>query len=109
MQNNTSKRRNVLYRGRIDMERCLETNIVCSNCNKLCKDCKLDECKQTIKMIDRLEEKEYDFKIKKIKAQLPQMCKECSLLQILNLDKQLVYCPYRINNRCLIKRGEKNE
>ena len=60
-------------------------------------------------MIDRLEEKEYDFKIKKIKAQLPQMCKECSLLQILNLDKQLVYCPYRINNRCLIKRGEKNE
>ena len=51
-----------MYRGRIDMERCLETNIVCSNRNKLCKDCKLDECKETIKMIDRLEEKEYDFK-----------------------------------------------
>ena len=88
------------------MERCLETNIVCSNCNKLCKDCKLDECKETIKMIDRLEEKEYDFKIKKIKAQLPQMCKNCGLLQILNLDKQLVYCPYRIKNKCLIKGGK---
>ena len=31
------------------MERCLETNLICSNCNKLCKDCKLDECKETIK------------------------------------------------------------
>ena len=54
-------------------------------------------------MIDRLEEKEYDFKIRKIKAQLPQMCKECGLLQILNLDNQKVYCPYMINNKCLLK------
>ena len=84
------------------MERCLETNIVCSNCNKLCKDCKLDKCKETIKMIDRLEEKEYSFKIKKIKAQLPQMCKNCGLLQILNLDTQLVYCPYKIKDKCLM-------
>ena len=76
------------------MERCLETNIVCSNCNKLCKDCKLDQCKETIKMIDRLEEKEYDFKIKKIKAQLPQ---------ILNLDEQIVYCPYKIKDKCILK------
>lgn len=85
------------------MEKCLETNIVCSNCNKLCKDCKLDECKNTIKMIDRLEEKEYDFKIKKIQAQLPKICKKCSLLQIIDLDNQKVYCPYRIGNKCLIK------
>lgn len=84
------------------MERCLETNVVCSNTNKKCKDCKLDECKNTMKMIKRLEEKEYDFKIKKIKAQLPKDCKECSLLQILNLDKQLVYCPYRLKERCLL-------
>ena len=86
------------------MERCLETNIVCGNCNKKCKDCKLDERKETIKMIDRLEEKEYSFKIKKIKAQLPQMCKNCGLLQILNLDTQLVYCPYKIKGKCLIGR-----
>ena len=50
------------------MEKCLEGNEVCSNCNKQCKECKLDDCKQTFKMIDRLEEKEYDFKIKKIKV-----------------------------------------
>lgn len=89
------------------MEKCLETNIVCSNCNKLCKNCKLDECKNTFKMIDRLENKEYSFKIKKIKAQLPDICKECSLLQIIDLDNQKVYCPYRINNKCLVKEEEK--
>ncbi len=88
------------------MEKCLETNIVCSNSNKQCKNCKLDECKNTFKMIDRLENKEYDFKIEKIKAQLPKMCKDCSLLQILNLDKQLVYCPYRLKERCLLKENE---
>lgn len=84
------------------MERCLETNIVCSNCNKLCKNCKLDECKETMRMIDRLEEKEYNFKIKKIKTQLPQMCKECSFLKILDLDKQQAYCPYMIKNKCVL-------
>lgn len=88
------------------MEKCLETNIVCSNSNKQCKNCKLDECKNTFKMIDRLENKEYDFKIEKIKAQLPKMCKDCSLLQILNLDKQLVYCPYRLKERCLLSEYE---
>lgn len=88
------------------MEKCLETNVVCSNSNKQCKNCKLDECKNTFKMIDRLENKEYDFKIEKIKAQLPKMCKDCSLLQILNLDKQLVYCPYRLKERCLLKKNE---
>lgn len=90
------------------MEECLETNIVCDNCNRLCKDCKLDKCKETIKMIDRLEEKEYNFKIKKIKAQLPQICKNCGLLQILDLDKQIVYCPYKIKNKCILK-GEDEE
>lgn len=53
-------------------------------------------------MIDRLEEKEYSLKIKKIKAQLPQECKECSLLEILDLDKQQVYCPYKIKDECLL-------
>lgn len=39
------------------MERCLETSRVCSIYDKLCKECKLDECKETIKMIDKLEKK----------------------------------------------------
>lgn len=88
------------------MEKCLETGKICSNSNKLCKNCKLDECKETIKMIDKLENKEYKEKINKIKAQLPKICKECNLLKIIDLDKQKVYCPYRLNNVCLIRKEE---
>lgn len=88
------------------MEKCLETGKICSNSNKLCKNCKLDECKETIKMIDKLENKEYKEKVNKIKAQLPNVCKNCNLLKIIDLDKQKVYCPYRINNICLIRKEE---
>ena len=83
------------------MEECLKTNKVCSNCNKKCKECKLDDCKETIKMENRLEKLEYNDRIKAIKAQLPKMCKECRFLQIINLDKQIVYCPYMIKDCCL--------
>lgn len=90
------------------MEKCLETGKICSNSNKLCKNCKLDECKETIKMIDKLENKEYKEKISKIKAQLPNICKECNLLKIIDLDKQKGYCLYRLNNVCLIRKEETN-
>lgn len=88
------------------MEKCLETGKICSNSNKLCKNCKLDECNETIKMIDKLENKKYKEKRNKIKAQLPNVCKNCNLLKIIDLDKQKVYCPYRINNICLIRKEE---
>lgn len=80
---------------------CLENDEICTK--KLCKDCKLKDCKETIKMLDRLEAKEYNTKVNKIKAQLPRMCKNCNLLEILNLDKQKLYCPYRIKERCILK------
>lgn len=88
------------------MEKCLETGKICSNSNKLCKNCKLDECKETIKMIEKNARKEYIVKINKIKAQLPNQCKECNLLKIIDLDKQKVYCPYRLNNNCLLGKEE---
>ena len=50
---------------------CLENDEICTE--KLCKDCKLKNCKETIKMIDRLEAKEYNTKVNKIKAQLPNI------------------------------------
>lgn len=88
------------------MEKCLETGKICTHSNKLCKNCKLDECKETINMIDKLANKEYKEKINKIKAQLPNHCKECNLLKIIDLDKQKVYCPYRLNNNCLLGKEE---
>lgn len=88
------------------MEKCLETNVVCSNNNKLCKVCKLDDCRNTFTVIEKEEENQHSFKVEKIKAQLDVKCRDCNLLQIINLDKQLVYCPYRLKERCLLKENE---
>lgn len=86
------------------MKKCLETNVVCSNNNKLCKVCKLDDCRNTFTVIEKAEENQYSFKLRKIKAQLNKECRDCSLLQIINLDKQIVYCPYRAKGKCILSK-----
>ena len=82
---------------------CLETNKVCSEFNKKCKVCKLDSCKEVIKMIQTQEEREDRFKLECIKVQLNKQCRNCSLLKIIDLNKQKVYCPYMIKDKCIIK------
>lgn len=42
--------------------------------------------------------------LKKLRSKLPEECKNCSMLQIVNLTRQKVYCAYRIKNRCLLGR-----
>lgn len=37
-----------------------------------------------------------------INAQLNENCANCNFLQIINLEKQKVICPYLIKNKCLI-------
>ena len=91
------------------MEKCLETNVVCSNNNKLCKVCKLDDCRNTFTVIEKAEENEYSFKLRKIKAQLNKECRDCNLLQIINLDKQTVYCTYKIKGRCVLNETKKKK
>lgn len=91
------------------MEKCLETNVVCSNNNKLCKVCKLDDCRNTFTVIEKAEENQYSFKVEKIKAQLNNECRDCNLLQIINLDKQIVYCPYKIKGRCVLNETKKKK
>lgn len=74
---------------------------ICQNCNGKCKECKIEDCKEMFKMLDRLEKKEYEAKIKAIRAQLPKQCKDCKMLQIIDLDQQKVYCSYMINKCCI--------
>ena len=85
------------------MEQCLIDNKVCPIQEKKCKECKLDDCKRTIEMIETQEEREEKWKRKLINVQLSEQCQECSFLEVINLDKQIVRCPYRIKERCLIK------
>lgn len=82
---------------------CLDTNQICSNSNKRCKTCQLDDCKNTLRILEEEMKKKQDRRKILIKAQLPEPCKECTLLEIIDLNKQLVRCPYMINERCLIE------
>lgn len=90
------------------MEQCLINNKVCSERNKKCKECKLDDCKRVIQMIED-EEKYIDIgNMIRLKRDLPEQCRNCSFLIITNLKKEKVYCPYRIKDKCLIG-GMSNE
>ncbi len=51
------------------------------------------------------EEQKYEDleNMRKLKKDLPEQCKNCSFLEIINLRESKVFCPYRIKERCLIK------
>lgn len=90
------------------MEKCLIDNKVCSEQNKKCKECKLDSCKEVLQMIED-EQKWIDIGyMNRLKKNLPEQCKNCSFLCVINLREQKVYCPYRIKDRCILG-GNKNE
>lgn len=85
------------------MEKCLIDNKVCPATNKKCKNCSLEDCKRTIEMIETQEESEDRWKRKLIDVQLPEQCRSCSFLEVIDLDKQIVRCPYLVKNKCLIE------
>lgn len=63
------------------MEECLITDKVCSNTNKKCKECKLDDCNQTFQIIEKREKsKEYKLK-KEINKEIPDECKRLSFFR----------------------------
>lgn len=82
---------------------CLETGKICPANNLKCKYCKLDECRSVLEMIDYNEKRLYKKKLKLIREQLPINCRDCSFLEVINLDKQKVYCPYMVKDKCLMK------
>lgn len=47
--------------------------------------------------------------LKKLKSKLPEECRDCSFLEIINLRMQKVHCAYRINNKCLIVKKKTNK
>ena len=82
---------------------CLITDKICSNSNKKCKVCMLDSCKGVIKIMDMQERKEQEIKMSRLKRELPDKCQNCSLLEIVNLDKGKVRCFYYTNKGCILK------
>lgn len=84
---------------------CLVTNEVCLNSNKKCKECILDECKGALIMLDIQEKNIRKEELNRIKKQLPIECKECSMLEIVEVNK--VKCFYRMNGVCMLNEKRK--
>lgn len=84
------------------MIQCLINNKICPNTNKKCKNCVFDDCKEVINMEEEQMKYERKDKLNKIKKQLPEQCKNCSFLEIININQGKVRCPYMIN-RCILK------
>ena len=82
---------------------CLETGKICPTNNLKCKQCKLEDCRRVIEMIDYDEKRLYEKKLKLIREQLPINCRDCSFLEVIDLDKQVVRCAYLVKDKCLIK------
>lgn len=82
---------------------CLETGKICPTNNLKCKQCKFEDCRKVIEMIDYNEKRLYKKKLKLIREQLPINCRDCSFLEVINLDKQVVRCAYLVKDKCLIK------
>ena len=82
------------------MEECLITDVVCSNENKKCKVCPLDDCRRTQEMLDRQEINIRKEEENRIRKQLPKECKKCCFLETRDDG---VYCFYRYNGKCVLK------
>ena len=47
-------------------------------------------------------DKENTKKINKFKQMLPTDCRNCNILTIIDMKSQKVYCPYMINDKCIL-------
>lgn len=81
---------------------CLITNKICPTNNRKCKECKLDDCRKVLEMIQTQEQIKDERKRKLIQAQLPNKCKKCCFLEITDLENQKVRCSYMIKDKCLL-------
>lgn len=86
------------------MIECLLSDKVCSNTNKKCKECILDDCKKTLLAIEEEEKMwfltEEEILKKQIKREYPE-CSDCPFWE--KRDKNTIYCFYRSKDECLLK------
>ena len=85
---------------------CIERGEICKH-NFKCKVCKLEDCKNILKMIEEEEEMYYDKQMKRFVKRMQKeysSCvikdKLCTHLEILDLEKDKVRCSYMINKKC---------
>lgn len=94
--------------------KCMETNKVCSQYNKKCKVCALDDVRKIYSVNDYAEALMKKKAEAKFNESIPEECKKCTLLEKDLLHKK-IKCLYRTrNNRCMLetymeKKNERNK
>lgn len=82
---------------------CFKNDKICSEKNKKCEECKLDDCKNTIKFIEEYENKEKENRIEQIVGELPTECQKCNIYEIIDSRNGKVYCSYAVGKNCIIE------
>ena len=84
------------------IEPCLLDNKICSKHNQRCETCMLDDCKETIRMIETHEQRIRRIQEENIRKQLPASCRKCNFIEFVSIKEKKLYCPYMIKD-CIIK------
>lgn len=85
-------------KGKIMLD-CIKTNKICER--RKCKVCKFDNCREVIEMLD-VQEKNINRELRyNLIKNLPEQCKNCSFLEVIDLKNQKVRCFYLPKNECL--------
>lgn len=83
------------------MKECLITNEVCIR--KKCKICTFDTNKEVLNMLEIQERNIRKEQLEKLNKNLPEQCKNCSFLEVLDLKHMKVKCFYRVKEGCILK------
>ena len=86
---------------------CLKTNKICSSSNRKCKVCFLDECRRTLDMIDTQERIIKQEQLERLNRYLPERCKNCSFLEVIDIKSMKVKCFYRMKEECILRMKDK--
>ena len=54
------------------------------------------------KILKEQKVKEDTNKINEFRQKLPTECRKCHILTIIDIEKQKAYCPYMINDKCIL-------
>lgn len=83
--------------------RCMENeNKICSEFNKKCKDCALDDVRKAYGLTDYWNERKAKEDKEQFEKEIPDECKKCTLLEK-DVTHKTLKCLYRSKNRCILE------
>lgn len=85
---------------------CLIDGKICSEQNKKCKVCKLDNCRDALNILGEQEKmwiKNEKDKLNKMLNRKYPRCVNCPFLEIRDLENKKLHCFYKLKGKCMLK------